>query len=216
MKVKHMGNIKVLIVDDQPILREGLKSLLATCEDIDVIAEAGNGKEAIEQLNHVTPDVILMDIRMPVLNGVEATKQIKEKYPSVIIIILTTFDDDQYILDALRYGASGYLLKDMGIQQLAAAIRDGVSGNVLLPGRIANKLTMMINPPSNAQIDFSEYSTREKDIIQLLVKGYSNVEIAETLYLSIGTVKNYVSQIYAKANVSDRSNAVIYFKQMGF
>ncbi|PKM64378.1 MAG: DNA-binding response regulator [Firmicutes bacterium HGW-Firmicutes-20] len=211
-----MGNIKVLIVDDQPILREGLKSLLATCEDIDVIAEAGNGKEAIEQLNHVTPDVILMDIRMPVLNGVEATKQIKEKYPSVIIIILTTFDDDQYILDALRYGASGYLLKDMGIQQLAAAIRDGVSGNVLLPGRIANKLTMMINPPSNAQIDFSEYSTREKDIIQLLVKGYSNVEIAETLYLSIGTVKNYVSQIYAKANVSDRSNAVIYFKQMGF
>jgi DNA-binding NarL/FixJ family response regulator len=211
-----MGNIKVLIVDDQPILREGLKSLLSTCEDIDVIAEAGNGKEAIEQLTHVTPDVILMDIRMPVLNGVEATKHIKEKYPSVIIIILTTFDDDQYILDALRNGASGYLLKDMGIQQLAAAIRDGVSGNVLLPGRIANKLTMMINPLNNAQVDFSEYSTREKDIIQLLVKGYSNVEIAETLYLSIGTVKNYVSQIYAKANVADRSNAVIYFKQMGF
>ena len=211
-----MINIKCLIVDDQPILREGLKSLLATCDDIEVIAEAGNGKEAIDQLSFVLPDVILMDIRMPVMNGVEATKVIKEKFPDIIIIILTTFDDDQFILDALRYGASGYLLKDMGIQQLASAIRDGVSGNVLLPGRIANKLTMMINPKSSPTIDDNEYSTREKDIIQLLVKGYSNNEIAEALFLSIGTVKNYVSQIYAKANVTDRSNAVIHFKQIGF
>lgn len=216
MKVTTMSKIKCLIVDDQPILREGLKSLLATCEDIEVIAEASNGKEAIERLEIYLPDVVLMDIRMPVMNGVEATKAIKEKFPNIIIIILTTFDDDQYILDALRYGASGYLLKDMGIQQLASAIRDGFSGNVLLPGRIANKLTMMINPMSNHPINESEYSTREKDIIQLLVKGYSNAEIAETLFLSIGTVKNYVSQIYSKANVTDRSNAVIHFKQRGF
>lgn len=211
-----MSKIKCLIVDDQPILREGLKSLLATCDDIEVIAEAGNGKEAIDQLSIVQPDVILMDIRMPVMNGVEATKVIKEKFPDMIIIILTTFDDDQFILDALRYGASGYLLKDMGIQQLATAIRDGFSGNILLPGRIANKLTMMINPKSSTTIDDSDYSTRERDIIQLLVKGYSNHEIAQTLFLSIGTVKNYVSQIYAKANVTDRSNAVIHFKQIGF
>lgn len=211
-----MDKIKCLIVDDQPILREGLKSLLATCEDIEVIAEASNGREAMDQLAIHIPDVVLMDIRMPVMNGVEATKMIKEKFPNIIIIILTTFDDDQYILDALRYGASGYLLKDMGIQQLASAIRDGFSGNVLLPGRIANKLTMMINTVSNHPINEGEYSTREKDIIQLLVKGYSNTDIAETLFLSIGTVKNYVSQIYSKANVSDRSNAVIYFKQRGF
>ncbi|MDP3304924.1 MAG: response regulator transcription factor [Erysipelotrichaceae bacterium] len=211
-----MIKIKCLIVDDQPILREGLKSLLATCADIEVIAEASNGKEALDQLGIVRPDVVLMDIRMPVMNGVEATKAIKEKFPNIIIIILTTFDDDQYILDALRYGASGYLLKDMGIQQLASAIRDGFSGNVLLPGRIANKLSMMINSVSNHPMNESDYSTREKDIIQLLVKGYSNSEIAETLFLSIGTVKNYVSQIYSKANVTDRSNAVIYFKQRGF
>ena len=211
-----MNKIKCLIVDDQPILREGLKSLLATCEDIEVIAEAGNGIEALEQLRTVMPDVVLMDIRMPEMNGVEATKAIKEKFPNIIIIILTTFDDDQYILDALRYGASGYLLKDMGIQQLASAIRDGFSGNVLLPGRIANKLTMMINSVSTQPTNDSDYSTREKDIIQLLVKGYSNSEIAETLFLSIGTVKNYVSQIYSKANVTDRSNAVIHFKQRGF
>ncbi|MDP2813571.1 MAG: response regulator transcription factor [Erysipelotrichaceae bacterium] len=211
-----MIKIKCLIVDDQPILREGLKSLLATCADIEVIAEASNGKEALDQLSIVQPDVVLMDIRMPVMNGVEATKAIKEKFPNIIIIILTTFDDDQYILDALRYGASGYLLKDMGIQQLASAIRDGFSGNVLLPGRIANKLSMMINSVSNHPMNESDYSTREKDIIQLLVKGYSNSEIAETLFLSIGTVKNYVSQIYSKANVTDRSNAVIYFKQRGF
>jgi DNA-binding NarL/FixJ family response regulator len=211
-----MSRIRCLIVDDQPILREGLKSLLATCDDIEVIAEASNGKEALDQLSIVQPDVVLMDIRMPVMNGVEATKAIKEKYPSITIIILTTFDDDQYILDALRNGASGYLLKDMGIQQLASAIRDGFSGNVLLPGRIANKLTMMINSVSNYPMNESDYSAREKDIIQLLVKGYSNSEIAETLFLSIGTVKNYVSQIYSKANVTDRSNAVIHFKQRGF
>lgn len=211
-----MSRIKCLIVDDQPILREGLKSLLATCDDIEVIAEASNGKEALDQLSIVQPDVVLMDIRMPVMNGVEATKAIKEKYPSITIIILTTFDDDQFILDALRNGASGYLLKDMGIQQLASAIRDGFSGNVLLPGRIANKLTMMINSVSNHPMNESDYSAREKDIIQLLVKGYSNSEIAETLFLSIGTVKNYVSQIYSKANVTDRSNAVIHFKQRGF
>ena len=211
-----MSRIRCLIVDDQPILREGLKSLLATCDDIEVIAEASNGKEALKQLESIIPDVVLMDIRMPVMNGVEATKAIKEKYPSITIIILTTFDDDQYILDALRNGASGYLLKDMGIQQLASAIRDGFSGNVLLPGRIANKLTMMINSVSNYPMNESDYSAREKDIIQLLVKGYSNSEIAETLFLSIGTVKNYVSQIYSKANVTDRSNAVIHFKQRGF
>lgn len=211
-----MNKIKCLIVDDQPILREGLKSLLATCADIEVIAEASNGKEALDQLGIVQPDVVLMDIRMPVMNGVEATKAIKEKFPNIIIIILTTFDDDHYILDALRNGASGYLLKDMGIQQLASAIRDGFSGNVLLPGRIANKLSMMINSVSNHPMNEGDYSTREKDIIQLLVKGYSNSEIAETLFLSIGTVKNYVSQIYSKANVTDRSNAVIHFKQRGF
>ena len=102
-----MDKIKCLIVDDQPILREGLKSLLATCEDIEVIAEASNGREAMDQLAIHIPDVVLMDIRMPVMNGVEATKMIKEKFPNIIIIILTTFDDDQYILDALRYGASG-------------------------------------------------------------------------------------------------------------
>lgn len=211
-----MNKIKCLIVDDQPILREGLKSLLATCADIEVIAEASNGIEALDQLGIVQPDVVLMDIRMPVMNGVEATKAIKEKFPKIIIIILTTFDDDHYILDALRNGASGYLLKDMGIQQLASAIRDGFSGNVLLPGRIANKLSMMINSVSNHPMNEGDYSTREKDIIQLLVKGYSNSEIAETLFLSIGTVKNYVSQIYSKANVTDRSNAVIHFKQRGF
>ncbi len=211
-----MSKIKCMIVDDQPILREGLKSLLGTCEDIEVIAEAGNGAQALELLNQYLPDVVLMDIRMPVMNGVETTKAIKQQYPSVTVIILTTFDDDQYILDALRNGASGYLLKDMNIQQLASAIRDGVSGNVLLPGRIASKLTMMIQPANSPLIEDGEFSAREKDIIQLLVKGYSNHEIAETLFLSLGTVKNYVSQIYAKANVTDRSNAIIYLKNLGF
>ena len=212
-----MMKIKCLIADDQSIIREGLKSLLQSFEDIEIVAEASNGQEAIHlsQVHH--PDVILMDIRMPVMDGVLATKFIKDEYPQTIVIILTTFDDDQYILDALRYGASGYLLKDVSTSQLVTAIRDGYAGNILLPGRIATKISLMIQPGVHSHVtEEQEFSPREKDIIRLIVKGYSNKEISDSLYLSLGTVKNYVSQIYAKASVTDRSNAVIYFKNMGF
>lgn len=212
-----MSKLRLILVDDQPILLEGLKSLLATCDDMEVIGCAHHGEEAIELARKYKPDVILMDIRMPRMNGVEATKVIKSELSKIIVIILTTFEDDGYIIDALRYGASGYLLKDMGIHQLAQAIRDGVKGNLLLPTRIASKLTVhMAGGTKRASFEQDHYTPREKEMIGLLVQGCSNQEIAHRLFLSVGTVKNYLSQIYSKAQVTDRANAVIYFKEIGF
>ncbi len=211
-----MSKIRLLIVDDQPIIREGLKALLSVSDDIEVVAEANNGEEALTQVMAFFPQVVLMDIRMPIMDGVEATKCIKEQFPETIVIILTTFDDDHYIIDALNHGAAGYLLKDISANQLADAIRDGALGNILLPGRVATKLTSYLMAKQQPNPATSDFTTREQAIIKLLVKGYSNGDIADELFLSIGTVKNYMSQIYAKADVADRANAIIYFKNIGF
>ena len=211
-----MNKIRLLIVDDQPIIREGLKSLLTLSEDIDVVGEANHGEEALTKIAEWQPHVVLMDIRMPVMDGVEATKRIKEQFPQTIVIILTTFDDDHYIIDALNHGASGYLLKDINAHQLINAIRDGFNGNILLPGKVATKLTGYLMAKKQSSSVSSDFTQREQAIIQLLIKGYSNTEIADELFLSVGTVKNYLSQIYSKASVSDRSNAILYFKNLGF
>lgn len=212
-----MSKLRLLLVDDQPILLEGLKSLLATCDDLEVIGCAHHGEQAVELARKYQPDVVLMDIRMPRMNGVEATKIIKSEFSEMTVIILTTFEDDEYIIDALRYGASGYLLKDMEIHQLVQAIFDGVKGNLLLPTRIASKLTAhMFGEPTRSTPKNHEYTPREIEMIQLLVQGCSNQEISDRLFLSVGTVKNYLSQIYAKAQVTDRGNAIIYFKELGF
>jgi len=210
-----MNKIKVMIVDDQSIIRDGLESLLEAHEDIDVIGLAENGEDACKNANLIKPDVILMDIRMPLLNGVEATKCIKKENPDIKIIILTTFDDDTYIIEAMRCGASGYLLKDIRSDKLYEAIKDSVSGNIILPGNIALKIISNLSFEEKRQIDLSDFSKREMDIIKLLILGKSNSEIADTLFLTIGTVKNYLSQIYLKTDCLDRSNAILYFKKMG-
>jgi DNA-binding NarL/FixJ family response regulator len=205
--------IRVLIADDQKILREGLRALLGMKEDISVVGEAGDGREACELARQTKPDVVLMDIRMPQMDGVEATKVIKSELPKTAVIMLTTFDDDEYVIKAMTYGASGYLLKDIDSDKLIEAVRDGVNGSIILPGRIAAKITSRLSGSSGASYDFSE---REKEIILLLTAGKSNAEIAKALYLSTGTVKNYVSQIYLKLGVKDRANAVIALKKAGF
>jgi DNA-binding NarL/FixJ family response regulator len=206
--------IRVLLADDQKILREGLRALLETQGEIKVVGEAGNGNEALEQARQTKPDVILMDIRMPQMDGVEAVRLIKSELSATAIIMLTTFDDDEYIIKAMTYGASGYLLKDIDSDKLMQAVRDGMSGSIILPGRIAAKITSKLTGASvTAAYDFSE---RETEIIRLLITGKSNAEIAEVLYLSVGTVKNYISQIYLKLDVSDRANAVIALKNAGF
>ncbi len=201
--------IRVLIADDQKILREGLRALLGLKEDISVVGEAGDGREACELARQTKPDVVLMDIRMPNMDGVEAAKVIKSELPKTAVIMLTTFDDDEYVIKAMTYGASGYLLKDIDSDKLIEAVRDGI----ILPGRIAAKITSHLSGSGSASYDFSE---REMEIIRLLTAGKSNAEIAKTLYLSTGTVKNYVSQIYLKLDVKDRANAVIALKNAGY
>lgn len=208
-------HISVVLVDDQTIIREGLRALLETNTDVQVVAEAVNGREAYEQTEIHHPQVVLMDIRMPEMDGVEATRLIKRDFPETAVLVLTTFDDDESILGAITYGASGYLLKDISGAKLAEAIRDTVRGSVILPGNIAAKITKHIGRQGKAETSFVDFTQREQDIIRLLTQGKSNQEIAQTLHLTVGTVKNYISQIYSKAGITDRANAVLYFKQLG-
>ncbi|HHT91871.1 MAG: response regulator transcription factor [Bacillota bacterium] len=211
-----MKPITVLLVDDQTLIRDGLRALLGTYPDLVVVAEAQNGADAYEQVKIHRPQVVLMDIRMPLMGGVEATHLIKNDFPETAVLVLTTFDDDESILGAITHGAIGYLLKDIGGAKLADAIRDAARGSVILPGNIAAKITRHIGRPGKPEVTPSDFTRREQDIIRLLMQGKSNQDIANTLFLTIGTVKNYMSQIYSKAGVSDRANAVLYFRDMGF
>jgi DNA-binding NarL/FixJ family response regulator len=206
--------IKVLLVDDQMMIIEGLKAILNQDPNIEVIGHANHGEEALLKTNQLKPDVILMDIRMPLLNGVMATKKIKEKFPFIKILILTTFDDDAFIIEAMKYGASGYLLKDTPSHRLIQAIRDVLDNQMILPEAIASKLMNHVKTPSIKKT--YSFTERERDIINLLVEGASNKDIAEELYLSVGTVKNYLSQIYLKLEVTDRSNAIIVLKNADY
>ncbi len=211
-----MSAIRILLADDQTIIREGIRSLLAAHEDLLVVGEAGDGEAAVMQARSLKPDVVLMDIRMPRMDGVEATRLIKGELSETVVIVLTTFDDDEYVIKAMTYGASGYLLKDIGSDKLVEAIRDGMNGSIILPGRIAAKITSRLTQSAATNVKAEDFTQREVEIIRLMASGKSNGEIAQTLYLTVGTVKNYISQIYMKLNVSDRANAVIAFKKMGF
>jgi len=223
-----MEKIKLMLVDDQVIVREGLRALLENYEDIEIIDEAGNGLEAVTKAKTRLPDIVLMDIRMPEMDGVEATRQIKLYNNDIIVMILTTFDEDDYIIKAMTYGASGYLLKDIGREKLVQAIRDSLSGNIILPGAVAAKITnRLVEDSKNKQLDVSqktqslgirveEFKPREVEIIERMVQGKDNREIAESLFLSLGTVKNYVSQIYMKLEVANRANAIIALKKIGY
>ena len=211
-----MNLITVLLADDQTIIRDGLRALLATYPDIQVVAEAENGAEAYERTKHYRPHVVLMDIRMPQMDGVGATCLIKRDVPETAVLVLTTFDDDESILGAISHGASGYLLKDIGGAKLVEAIRDAARGSVILPSHIAVKITKHINIQARPGATISDFTSREQEIIRLLMDGKSNQEIARALFLTVGTVKNYVSQIYGKAGIADRANAILHFKGLGF
>lgn len=208
--------IKVLLVDDQTIIRDGLRALLSVHADIEVVGEAANGAQAVELVRTLKPDVVLTDVRMPEMDGVEATQRIKKEFADTVVIVLTTFDDDEYIIKAMTYGASGYLLKDIGADKLVEAIHDGLRGSIILPGRVAAKITSRLVSKASTDVARGDFSEREIEIIRLMMQGKGNRDIAETLYLSTGTVKNYISQIYLKINVSDRANAVLVFQQLGF
>ncbi len=216
-----MEKIRIMLVDDQMLLREGLKTIINLQEDMEVVAEAENGQRAVEEMTKREVDVILMDIRMPVLNGVEATALIKKDYPETAIIILTTFDDDDYIIDALSNGAEGYLLKDIDALHLISSIRDAAAGQMMLPGRIAAKLAARISGQTSyrgrqrVESDgLPVLSEREKELGMLMAEGLSNRQIAQKLFLSEGTVKNYISEIYAKLGTNNRTKAGLLIQQI--
>ena len=210
--------IKVAIADDQRLMRDGLKTILELQDNIEVIGTASNGNEAINICQKCTPDVILMDIRMPLMNGVEATKTIKECYPEVKIIVLTTFDDEDYIINALNYGATGYMLKDIDGDALIKGIEDAYENKYILPSVIASKL---VNKLINNNIDNKKkdrlstpFTDREFEIAKMLSQGFTNKQIASSLFISEGTVKNNVSNIYSKIQIFDRTSAALYLKDI--
>ena len=206
--------IKVMLVDDEQLIRSGLKIMLETYPDIEVIHQAGNGREAFECCKKEVPDVVLMDIRMPVSTGIEGTKLIKEAYPEVKIVMVTTFQDTEYIVEAMQYGASGYLLKDSSYEAIYDGIKVALSGKVVMDATVSEKLVMQPKAPENiekkADISSLGLTEREIELIRLVSQGLNNKEISESLFLSEGTVKNNISTILSKLALRDRTQLVIF------
>lgn len=204
--------IKVLLVDDQQILAEGIKSVLQTSSELSVVGIASDGLRAVDACMQLKPDVVLMDIRMPNMNGVVATKRIKEIDDNIKIIVLTTFDDSDYILSAINNGASGYLLKDIGATALIDAIKNAYNGDTILPAKIAKKITdaaaMVTNDKEYKLKKAFNLSEREVEIALMLYDGFTNRQIASALKLTDGTSRNYISSIYLKLGVDGRAAAV--------
>ncbi len=202
--------IKVMLVDDQQLIRQGIRILLEQEPDIAVIAEAANGIEALHLSREDQPDVVLMDVQMPEMDGVECTRQLTKSYPNIGVIILTTFDDDDYIFDGLRAGARGYLLKDVSSDELAAAIRTVAEGDALIQPSISRRVISEFTRLTGGKSQLVEALTpRELDVLHALADGLSNLEIAQKLVITEGTVKNHVSSLLAKLGVRDRTQAVL-------
>jgi len=205
--------IRVLVVDDQNLIRQGLKALLELEPDLQVVGEGENGQSAIALVETLQPDVVVMDIRMPVMDGVAATREICQQFPATKVLVLTTFDDDQYVAEALRYGAMGYLLKDTPSEELAAAIRSVHKGYTQLgPGLVEKIMAKVptVPPPPSPPPSWDELTPREQEVLRLIAKGASNREIAQLLYISEGTVKNHVTNILNRLNLRDRTQAAIF------
>lgn len=219
-------SIRVLVVDDQRLMRDGIASLLGIQEGIAVVGDAANGEEAVAQALALTPDVILMDVRMPVMDGVTATAQVRQKVPTCQVIMLTTFDDEESIVKALVAGASGYLLKNIPVEDLAQAIRLVERGIYQLEPSIVNKLmgalvapnrlaTPAAKPEGKADLTMTDLSEREREVLRLIARGATNREIANHLIISEGTVKNHVSNILSRLNLRDRTQAALYARDVG-
>jgi DNA-binding NarL/FixJ family response regulator len=211
--------IRVLICDDQAIVREGLRAILATVPEVQVVGTAQNGVEALHSIPTTHPDLILMDLKMPEMNGIQATREIREKFPQVHVLVLTTYDTDEWVIDAVRSGAAGYLLKDTPREDLVRAILDTMNGlshiDPQVAGKILNHVAHQPKPSMPDQKILSELSDREREILQLLGRGFNNAEISQSLFLTEGTVKNYVSNIFSKLGVTDRTQAALIAVRAG-
>ena len=203
--------IRVLICDDQAIARHGLQMILASAPDLKVVGQAQDGQEAVELTAQLAPDVVLMDLKMPRLNGVQATRRIRSQFPDVQVLVLTTYDADEWVFDAIRAGANGYILKDTPPDQLLSAIRDAAEGKTPVDPAVAGKLFKRVADKPVPQTDalVEPLSDRELEIVQLMAGGLTNAEIGAALFLSEGTIRNYISTILGKLGVKDRTQAVV-------
>lgn len=202
---------RVMIVDDQEVVREGLRAILGTVPSLDVVGVAGNGAEAVESFPELLPDVVLMDLSMPIMNGVEATRALRAAHPDVKVLVLTTYDAEEWVLDAIRAGASGYLLKDAPRDRLIEAINGTAAGRSHVDPGVAGDLLARVAATQAAAPSAvaAGLSDRELDVLRLLGNGMTNAAIAESLFLSEGTVRNYVSSILTKLKVDDRTQAAV-------
>ena len=210
-------SIRILVADDQSMVRAGFRMLLTGEEDIEVVAEASNGLEAVEKAARFAPTIVLMDIRMPELDGLEATRRILEADPEARVLVLTTFDLDEYVYEALRVGASGFVLKDDPPEQLLAAIRTVAAGDALLSPavtkRVIERFTRIPRPTRPPQLD--DLTERELDVFRLVARGLSNAEIGRELFISDTTVKTHITHLLQKLDLRDRVQAVVLAYQAG-
>jgi DNA-binding NarL/FixJ family response regulator len=212
--------VRVLIVDDQALFREGLRTILSTRPEMQVIGEAANGEEALALVDALAPDVVLMDLQMPVLDGIQATARIRKRWPSIPVLALTTFDDDRNLFGALKAGAAGYLLKDVSSDTLVSAVTAATRGEAFLQSTVTGRVVaafarMMESGGAAADVLALPLSPREREIVALLGTGASNKEIADRLCLAEGTVKNHVTSILTKLDVRDRTQAALRARQLG-
>ena len=216
-----MKNISVMLVDDQALFRDGLRAVLSVQSGLEVVAEAAHGKEAVAIAKRLAPQVVLMDLRMPVMNGVEATRALRAARPDCQVIVLTTFDDDEQVFDALRAGALGYLLKDAQPERLVEAIQAAARGESFLQPSIAAKVLAEFNrlspkrQPAETVSLWEKLSGREIEVLQKLAEGKSNKEIGVALNLAEGTVKNHLSNVFGKLGVLDRTQAALLARERG-
>ncbi|WP_249998108.1 response regulator transcription factor [Actinoplanes sp. M2I2] len=212
-----MSTVRVLLVDDQALFREALAVLLSAHPGLSVVGEAGDGAEAVRRVAELSPDVVLMDLRMPVLDGVAATRRLRDEHPATRVIALTTFDDDADVFAALRAGAVGYLLKDVSSERLVEAVRAAARGESVLQPSVAAKVVARFAqlPDIEAPEAAVPLSEREREVVRLLARGRSNREIAAALFLAEGTVKNHVTTILGKLGVRDRTQAALRARELG-
>ncbi len=208
--------IKVLICDDQEIVCEGLQRILKTDPQISVVGIAHNGQEALDLASQLNPDLVLMDLKMPLMNGSQATRRLRQTHPKIQVLILTTYTDDEWLFDAIRNGAAGYLLKDSPSKDLISAIKGTVLGESFIDPSVARKVLQNVaqTPQHESQPNIT-LTPREREILELLALGLSNADIASRLYLSRGTVRNYMSDLFTKLGVSDRTQAVVVGLRLG-
>lgn len=216
------GPARLIVVDDHDLVRSGLKGLLSDQEDFEVVGEAANGREAVELCRLMRPDLVVMDVRMPEMDGLSATREIGRRFEEVSVLLLTTYENEDYLLEAIRAGAAGYVLKDAPESQLINAIRKVLDGEPTLNRRLATELLRRLATevremsPTPKQADLPEpLTSRELEVLRLLALGYTNRQIAKDLVISLGTVKNHVEHIRAKLGVSDRTQAVVRALEYG-